>query len=81
MLPINNITNKHMKTIACSATVPQGGCDKAVTAATADEAKQMLGAHAQEAHTDMVTSATDEDKTNWGKNFDENVWPNTPDDK
>jgi len=70
-----------MKTIACSATVPKGGCEKTVTAATADEAKKMLGAHAQEAHADMVASSTDEDKANWGKNFDENVWPNTPDDE
>ena len=70
-----------MKTIVCSATVPQGGCEKTVTAATADEAKQMFGAHAQEAHADMVASSTDEDKANWGKNFDENVWPNAPDDK
>jgi len=70
-----------MKTIKCSATVPEGGCEQTVTAASADEAKQMLGAHAQGAHADMLASSTDEDKANWGKNFDENVWPKTPDDK
>ena len=69
-----------MKTIKCSATVPEGGCDETVTAETADEAMQKLGAHAMEAHADMMKSSTDEDKAKWGKNFDENVWSNTPDD-
>lgn len=70
-----------MKTIKCSDTVPQGGCNHTVTAATAEEAKKMLGAHAAEAHADMMASSTEEDKANWSKNFDENVWPNTKDDE
>ena len=65
-----------MKTIKCSDTVPEGGCDFAVTTETAEEAKEKFGAHAAEAHADMVASSTDEDKAKWGKNFDENVWPN-----
>lgn len=69
-----------MKTVKCSDTVPQGGCEQTVTAATADEAKQMLGKHAAEAHADMMASSTEEDKAKWSKNFDENVWSNAKED-
>ena len=70
-----------MKTIKCSDTVPQGGCDYTVTEETSESAKKALGTHAAEAHADMIASSTDEDKANWKKNFDENVWPNTKDDE
>ena len=70
-----------MKTVKCSDTVPEGGCDHTVTAATAEEAKQKFGEHAAEAHADMMEKSTEEDKGKWGKNFDENVWPNAKEDE
>jgi predicted small metal-binding protein len=68
-----------MKTIKCSDTVPEGGCDHTVTTETAEEAMQQFGAHAAEAHADMVAGATEEDKAKWGENFQNNVWANAAD--
>ncbi len=64
------------KTIKCSDTTPQGGCDASFTADTPEDAKAQLTAHARESHADMMAKATPEDITKWNANFDNNVWPN-----
>jgi predicted small metal-binding protein len=66
-----------MKTIKCADTVPEGGCEVTVTAESADEAIEKMGAHAAEDHADMMAKATEEDKAKYAENFKGNVWPNT----
>ena len=66
------------KTITCSDTVAEGGCDATFTAETMEDAKSQLGAHAAQAHADMMKDSTEEDMAKWNTNFETNVWPNAP---
>ncbi len=65
-----------MKIIKCSQV---GGdtCSFEVTAETMEDAKAQMGAHAKEAHADMMAKSTPESMAEWNTMF-EKLWAETP---
>ncbi len=66
-----------MKTIKCSQ-VGGEGCDAVFSAETPEEMMEKMGAHAKEAHAEMMANATPESLKEWGGMF-RGVWDATPD--
>jgi len=67
-----------MKKMTC-AQVGGGDCSAVFTAETPEEMKGRMGAHAKEAHAEMMAKATPESMKEWDETF-QKQWDATPEE-